>query len=324
METISRIFTITLLTALLGTFLTGLATANEIRIATQPIPHYAPIFVARHKGWVEEELAKVSAKPAVKWSSFSAGPPINESFAAGQQDIGLLGDTPAIIGKAAGINTRIIGLTSTGPKSLAVIVPNKSNIKSPRDLKGKKVAVVKGSYAHHLLVLVLQKGGLTTNDIELINLSQGDIATAILNGNIDAAAVWEPLITKLESQGAVRVLADGTGIKKGALVIIATNEFVTKNREQAKALLKAYQRGAKYIKANPKEAAQLIAADVNLPADLLLKVLAKFDYNPAIQADDIEEIRKSETFMLGAGLIKAPVNIDTFADASLTRESGIR
>lgn len=303
---------------------TGGAAANELRIATQPIPHYAPIFVAKHKKWLDEELAKTGARPTIKWTSFSAGPPINESFAAGLQDIGFLGDTPAIIGKAAGIDTRIIGLTSTGPKSLGVIVPTTSRIKSPKDLKGKKVAVVKGSYAHHLLVLVLRKGGLSTSDIELINLSQADIATAIVNGNIDAAAVWEPLISKLESQKAVRVLADGTGIKKGALVIIATNDFATRQREQVKALLRAYQRGAKFIKSNPKEAAQLIAADVNLPQELLQQVFAKFDYHPAIQKDDIEELKKSEVFMRSAGLIKAQVSIDTFADTSLTREVGIR
>jgi len=324
MSNIYRTLTAALVTALLGVVAVGAASANEIRIATQPIPQYAPIFVAKQKKWVEEELNKTGGKPAIKWTSFSAGPPINESFAAGQQDIGFLGDTPAIIGKGAGIDTRIVGLTSTGPKALAVVVPTNSPIKSPKDLKGKKVAVVKGSYAHHLLALVLQKGGLSVNDIELINLSQADSATAIVNGNIDAAAVWEPLITKLESKGAVRVLADGTGIKKGILVIIATNDFVTRNREQTKALLKAYQRGARFIKSNPKEAAQLIAGDVNLPADLLVKVLAKFDYHPAIHADDIEEIKKSEAFMRGAGLIKAPVNIDAFAEPGLARESGIK
>jgi sulfonate transport system substrate-binding protein len=268
---------------------------------------------------VEEELAKSGARPAIKWVSFAAGPPMNESFAAGQQDIGFLGDTPAIIGKAAGIDTRIIGITSSGPRTLAVIVPTKSNIKSPGDLKGKKVAVVKGSYAHHLLALVLRKGGLTTSDIEFINLSQADTATAILNGNIDAAAVWEPLITKLESQGQVRVLADGTGIKKGVLVIVATNDYVAKQREQVKALLRAYQRGARFIKSNPKEAAQLIAADVNLAPDLLLKVLPKYDFHPAIQADDIGEIKKSETFMRSVGIIKTLVDIDKFKDASLAR-----
>lgn len=311
-------------TALLTVLISSLAQAEEIRFATQPIPAYAPIFVAKHKKWLDEELAKVGARPTLKWASFAAGPPINESFAAGQQDIGFLGDTPAIIGKAAGINSRIIGLTSSGPKSLAVVVTAKSGIRSPKELKGKKVAVVKGSYAHHLLVLVLKQGGLTVNDIELINLSQADIATAIVNGNIDAAAIWEPLITKLESQGAVRVLADGTGIKKGVLVIIATNDFVSKKREQTKAILRAYQRGAKYIKSNPMEAAQLIAADVNLPAETLDKILNKFDFHSAIQADDIEELKRSEAFMRSAAIIKSDVNIDSFVDVSLTKEIGLK
>jgi sulfonate transport system substrate-binding protein len=320
----NKIITRLLSLAVVTILISSLAHADEIRFATQPIPHYAPIFVAKQKKWLEEELSKVGAKPTLKWTSFASGPPINESFAAGQQDFGFLGDTPAIIGKAAGINTRIVGLTSTGPRSLAVVVPVKSGIKSPRDLKGKKVAVVKGSYAHHLLVLVLRKGGLTTSDIEFINLSQADIATSIANGTIDAAAIWEPLITKLETQGTVRVLADGTGIKKGALVIIATNDFVTKHRDQTKAILKAYQRGAEFIKSNPREAAQFIARDVSLSPDLLLKVLAKFDYNPALQDADIEDLKTVEVFMKNNAIIKSHVNIDTFADPSLTRELGIR
>jgi sulfonate transport system substrate-binding protein len=299
------------------------AKADEIRIATQPIPHYAPIFVAKQKKWVDEELKKAGS-PAVKWTSFSAGPPINESFAAGQQDIGFMGDTPAIIAKAAGINTRVIGITADGPGSLAVVVPVNSSIKSPRDLRGKKVSVVKGSYAHHLLVLVLQKGGLTINDIQLINLSQADTATAIANGNVDAAAIWEPLITTLESKGLVRVLADGTGIKQGVLVIVAAQDFLNKHRDQARAILRAYQRGATFIRSNPKEAARLISGDVNLPPDLLLKVFAKFNYAPAIHANDIQELKESEAFMRSAGLIKAPVDIDRFADLSIGRESGLK
>lgn len=305
-------------------FTASMAYADEIRFATQPIPHYAPLFVAKQKKWIEEELAKIGAKPTLKWTSFLAGPPINESFAAGQQDIGFLGDTPAIIGKAAGINTRIIALTSSGPKSLAVVVPANSAIRSPKDLKGKKVAVTKGSYAHHLLVLVLKQGGLTVKDVEVINLPNADVAVAIQNGSIDAGAVWEPQITRLESQGSARVLANGTGIKKGSLVIIATNEFATKHRDQLKAFLKAYQRGAEFIRSNPKEAARLIEKDVNLSSDLLLKVFKKFDYNPAIQADDIAELKITEQFMKDNALIKSHVNIDAFADPSLTREAGIK
>jgi sulfonate transport system substrate-binding protein len=297
-------------------------TAKAIRIATQPIPHYAPVFVAQEKGWLEKELAKAGV--TVRWTSFAAGPPMNEAFAAGEEDIGLLGDTPAIIAKSAGQDTRIIGLTSSGPKALAVVVRKNSNIKSVKALKGKKVAVTKGSYAHHLLSLVLKNNGLTTDDIQLINLSLADIGTALTTGDIDAGAMWEPLITKLEENNVARVLADGTNIKKGVLVIVTTDRFATKNPELVKAFLKVYQRGYEFIKANPSEAANLIADDVKLTPKQLLKVIAKFDFNPVLHPDDIEELKKSEEFMRGAEIIKNPVNIDAFIDTSYAKAAGIK
>jgi sulfonate transport system substrate-binding protein len=228
----------------------------------------------------------------------------------------LLGDTPAIIGKAAGLDTRIIGLTSSGPRALAVVVPVNSRIRSPKDLKGKKVAVVKGSYAHHLLALVLKKGGLTTKDIEFINLSQADIATSIVNGNIDAAAVWEPLISKLETQGAVRVIADGTGIKKGRLLCRTTISRLPGTGESAS---RAYQRGEVH-QVEPKESARLVARcqTVCPPSQGFPQV----DYHPAIKADDIVELKKSEAFA-ERRCIKAPVNI-TSSWIPAWRGSGIK
>lgn len=313
-----KISKIAAITGLAVSFALTSAQADELRIASQPIPSYAPIFLAKKKGWLDEELAKVGA-PTVSLATFAAGPPINESFAAGLQDFGFLGDTPAIIGKAAGLETSLIGKASSGPKSLAVVVADGSPLKKPLDLKGKKVAVTKGSYAHHLLALVLEQGGLTFSDIELINLPNGDIPTALASGAIDAGAVWEPIITKFESQKAIRVLADGTGIKTGVLTIVASSEFVKKKPEQVKAVLRAYQRGADYIKADPKQAAIDASADVSLEPELLQKVFAKFDYAPVLTDFDISELKKSAAFIKSINLIKSPVDIDAWADRGVNK-----
>lgn len=294
------------------------ASADELRLAAQPIPSYAPIYLAKKKGWLDEELSKVGA-PTVALASFAAGPPINEAFAAGLQDFGFLGDTPAIIGKSAGLETSLIGKSSVGPKSLAVVVPEGSPLKSPAELRGKKVAVTKGSYAHHLLALVLGQGGLTFNDVELINLPNGDIPAALVAGSIDAGAVWEPVITKFEQQKAIRVLADGTGIKTGVLTIVASAEFIKKKPEQVKAVLRAYQRGADYIRTNPGQAAGEVATDVSLSPDLLQLVFAKFDYTPTLTDSDIAELKKSAEFMKSVNIIKAPVDIDSWADRAINK-----
>ncbi|TWA63904.1 sulfonate transport system substrate-binding protein [Azospirillum brasilense] len=314
--------------AAIGLGLAGTATtsaaADDLRIAAQPFPLYAPLFVAKQKKWLDEELAKVAPNAAVKWSLFPAGPPINESFAAGQQDVGFVGDTPALVGKAAGLDTSVIALTSDGPKSLAVVVGGDSPIASPKELKGRKVAVTKGSYAHHLLALVLEQGGLTLNDVELINLPVAEIPPAIVAGTIDAGAVWEPILTRFESQKAVRVLADGTGIKKGLLLIVADNGFLKNRPEQAKALLTAYKRASEFITTNPKEAAELISSDVNLAPDLLVQVLQRMNYDPAIHDDDVAEVKKTEQFMRAHGLIKTAVDVDAFFNRKPADEAGLK
>lgn len=316
---------LTALAVVTGIGLAGNArAADEVRFATQPIPCYSPIFVAKHKHWIEEELNKVKPGIDLKWSSFAAGPPINESFAAGQQDFGFLGDTPALIAKSVGIDTRIVGISASGPKSLAVVVAAGSPLHAAKDLKGKKVAVTKGSFAQHLLALVLESGGLTFSDIELVNLANADIAPAIIAGTIDAGAVWEPVISRFESQKAIQVLADGTGLKKGLLVIVASNEFVKAKGDQARAVLRAYARGADYIRTNPKEAAELISSDTNLAPELLVQVFGKLDFNPVIRDDDINELKKSEAYSRSIGLIKAPVDIDSWLDRSLITDGATK
>lgn len=296
--------------------------AKVLRVALQPFPLYGPIFVAKQKGWLEEDLRPKGA--TVQWTFFQAGPPENESFAAGEQDVGVMGDSPAIIARSAGQDTRVVGMSATGPRMLAVVVPTASKIFSPAELKGKRVAVVKGSYAHHLLALVLEGAHLGFGDVELVNLTHADIGTALVNGQIDAGAVWEPLLTKLEADGAVRALQDGTGIKKGALVIIARQAFAARNPELVQAFLRAYRRGLDFIREHPEEATELISREVGLPPERLGRVLAKADFDPVLHPDDVEELKRSEAFMRSAGITKAPVDIDAFLDGRYALAAGVR
>jgi len=290
--------------------------ADELRIATQPSPQVAPIFVAKQKHWLEDELKKDGV--TVKWSSFVAGPPENESFAAGQQDVGVIGDTPAIIARSAGQDTRVVGIAAVGPKALAVVVPKGSSIKSPGDLKGKRVAVTKGSYAHHLLFIVLGKAGLKLSDIKLIHLAPADLVSAFLHGDVDAAATWEPYLSKLEEAGG-QVLADGTGLKRGEIVIIAVDEYAKKHPRIVEKFLQICKRGSDFIKANPRQAADLISAEVKLTPEEFLRVLPKFNYDPTLRNEDIEELKKTEEFLRTHGLTQNRVDINVFADGRYAR-----
>ena len=295
--------------------------SSEIRIATQPSPIYAPIFIAKEKGWLEDDLKKDGV--AVKWSSFTSGPPINESFAAGQVDIGFLGDTPPIVAKSAGQDNIIFSTAAIGPTAIAVTVQKDSAIKTPADLKGKKVGVTKGSYAHHLLVLVLKNAGLKADDIKLIHLTPPDLVTAFVKGEIDAAATWDPFLLQLEDAGG-KVLIDGKGIKEGLLVIVANRPYAEANPESIKKLLLAYRRGDEFIKANPEEAAKIISKHVRLSPEQTAKLLKKFDYSQPITPVTIAELKKTEDFLFENSIIRKHVDIDTFVDAKYLKDAGLQ
>jgi sulfonate transport system substrate-binding protein len=295
---------------------------QEIRIATQPGPAFAPIFLAEKQGWIEAEFKKVGV--TIKWSSFNSGPLVAESFAAGQQDIGFLGDAVAVIQRSTGLDTRIIGMAASGPQGLAIVVPNNSPITATKDLKGKKISVVKGSYAHHLLVRVLKGQGLTVHDIQLVDLSQADTHQALIKGDVDAGAIFEPLITKLEEEGVARVLVDETGFTNGLLVIVANPDFSAKNPKLVKILLKVYQRCSEFINKNPEEAARLIAQSVQVSPESVVKVLRKYNYHATMGPEDMKELKTNEQFMRAFGIIKKAVDINAFVDTSYLKAASIQ
>ncbi|HZX30759.1 MAG TPA: aliphatic sulfonate ABC transporter substrate-binding protein [Rhodocyclaceae bacterium] len=299
------------------------ALAAEVRIGYAPNTFYAPILVAKQKRWLEEELGSAAGGAStVKWQSFSAGPMMNEAIAAGQLDVIFTGDFPAILGKATGFDVRLIGISSSGYRSQAGVVPANSPIASVKDLKGKKVATFKGTTAHHLLVLALKEAGLKPSDIELVNLTLPDMANALQKGDVDAAFLWEPLFSKLELDRSVKVIRDGKGLKNAIAVIESTESFATKNRNEAKAVLRAFQRGAEFIRRNPDEAAKLVAAELKQPEPIIRRSLDKFTYGPEFSPEIVDALAGTEAFLREQGMTRVPVDINRFVDRSLLREIG--
>ena len=212
---------------------------KTIRIAAQAYPLYSPINLAKELGYFDEEFAAVGGE--YTWTEFESGPLVNEAVAAGEGDVGFMADLPAIIAKSSGSGV------ATGEKSLAVLVGADSDIADIKDLKGKKIAYASGSYAQHLLALVLDQAGLTFDDVESVNLGAADSPAALANGDVDAIVIWEQFITKLTEEGTAKVLIDGTGIKKSNMVLYSVRDFAEANPELIEAFIKATDRGAKYI-----------------------------------------------------------------------------
>lgn len=295
--------------------------SDVLRIGAQPYPLYASVYVAKEKGYLDEELKKAGAK--YEWTDFKSGPLVNEAVASGHDDIGFMADMPAILAKDSGQDIQIIGNVAYGEKALALLVNSNSEITSAGQLKGKKIAYGKGTYAQHLLSLLLKKENLSFKDIQSVNLAAGDIPAALENGQIDAAVIWEPFISQMVTAGKARVIADGTGIKRGNLVTYAVSSYAKANPQVIAAYIKACQRGSDYIKTNPKEAAELIAKDMKVDPSILESTFKNLDYNQALTAEDINEIKKVKDYLLQEKLIQNDIDMDSFINLDYLKAAGI-
>lgn len=286
------------------------AALQEIRVGVVPLPHYAHMWVAKKKGFIDEELQKVGFK--LKWQPFSLGPMVSEAFAAGHLDMGVMGDFPAFVGRSAGTNYRIVSVASAAPKALAMVAKKDSDIVKVTDLKGKKVATTKGAYGQKLLSLLLEQNGMTMNDIQFIHMSMDDLATALLRGDVAAGVMWDPLITRMEEAGEIKIIADGTGIYDGYAVLMANGDMIDKNPEAVAAVLRAFRRGDEYLKQNPDECIKLLMEDIKMPQPQLAKIIGKFNYEGKITDKFVADMKDTEEFMRKNGLIKKPVDVQSF------------
>lgn len=206
----------------------------------------------------------------VNWSLFTSGPPILEAINAGSVDFGLVGNAPPVFAAAARSKIVIIGATEISLEGQAVVVPGDSAIKTPAELRGKKVAVAKGSSAHYHLVQVLKKNGLSYGDIQPQYLQPADALAALSGGRVDAWAIWEPYTAQAEAQEGVRIIADGNGYVNGYNFQI-TSEAALKDADKTAALkdfLGRYHKAVLWANDHPKEWAELWAADTGLPVDV--------------------------------------------------------
>ena len=179
--------------------------------------------VAAH-GSLERELEADGI--VVKWTYFSgAGPAVNEALANRQLDFAFEGDLPALVARAGGLPTRVI-LAHTRWEPIYLGVPADSPAKTLEDLKGKRIAVFKGTNLQLAFYRVLESKGLKESDFKLVNMSFNDASAAILSKDIDGA-VAGPEIFPLVERGVARVVHSTAGDPKvGRLShLLVTEDF---------------------------------------------------------------------------------------------------
>lgn len=267
---------------------------TELRIGYQKA---ASLFVLQKtQGTLEKRLAPLNA--TVKWVEFPAGPQLLEGLNLGAVDVGFVGEAPPIFAQAAGAKFAYIGYDPAAPEAEAILVPKNSAIKSVAELKGKKIALNKGSNVHYLLVRLLKKNGLKPSDVQPVYLPPADARAAFESGHVDAWVIWDPFAAAAEKAIAARVLADGRGVVNNYQYYLGERGFVAKNPKVIQALFDDSVAQGEWLKANLKKAAALIAPLQNLPLDVVELSLQRYQFNVKPVPDSVmaEQQKLADTF----------------------------
>ncbi|MCQ2592186.1 MAG: aliphatic sulfonate ABC transporter substrate-binding protein [Treponema sp.] len=292
-----------------------------VNIAIQPSAAFMPIYLCKEKGWIEEALA--ASQVQVKWNEFESGPPINESLAAGLSDIGTNGDVPTVSAIAAGQKVTIVGVPGNGPDAYAMLAKaDNSAIKSPADLKGKKIATVIGSTGHNLTKKLMEKYGMTLDDIELVNISAGDVGIVLSTNQVDAAVIWEPNVTRLVDNGTAKIIAQGSDTNlRGTNTFLARNDYIKNNPDVISIILEQYSRAVKALPTIDKETLQKVADDLKLSQEQVLKLYNKYGF--AIQCDEVDTAALQDTchFLVSIGRLENEYQVKDYVDNSYYNNS---
>ena len=254
----------------------------QVRIGYQK---YGTLTLLKGRGTLEKRLAEQGV--GVKWTEFPAGPVLLEGLNVGSIDFGTVGEAPPIFAQAAGANLVYVGNEPASPASEAIVVPKGSGLRTLADLKGKKIALNKGSNVHYLLLKALEKAGVAYADIQPVFLPPADARAAFERGSVDAWAIWDPFLAAAEKQLGARVLADGKGLVANYQFYLASRTYAEKNPEILRIVLDEVAKDDDWGRNNPDEVATILSAQTGLGKEVVALAASRYAYGVKPVSPDV-------------------------------------
>lgn len=308
--TSSQRWVFALMVALLGWFGAALAPAEaappqQLRIGFQKSA--VNLVILKQQGALEKRFPGTR----VQWIEFPAGPQLLEALAVGSLEIGLTGDSPPVFAQSAGKDLRYVGAEPPKPRSSAILVKEDAPIRSLADLKGKKIALQKGSSAHFLTVRAVAKAGLQWSDITPIYLPPSDARAAFERGSVDAWAIWDPFYAATEVDVKPRVLTNGEGLSGNNSFYLASTAFTQNHPDALLAIFEELTRADAYVQSHRKEAAQLIADFSGLSLATVERFIERRPRSPTgpLPAELVADQQRVADTFLELGLIPKAIQV---------------
>ena len=274
---------------------------------------YNPVsMILKDKGWLEKEFEKDGIK--VRWVQTLGSNKALEFLNAGSIDFGSTAGSAALVSKINGNPIKAIYVYSR-PEWTALVTRKDSAISKIADLKGKRVAVTRGTDPHIFLVRALLSAGLSEKDIQPVLLQHPDGKTALIRGDVDAWAGLDPMMAQAEIEDGAKLFYRNAAANTWGILNVR-EQFAKDHPDLVKRVLAVYEQARKYSLAHYDELKAAFIAVTKLSdavVDKQLKERTGLTYNK-IGAQQRDSILAAGIALQQAGVIPANVDVKKVLD----------
>lgn len=305
--------TLLLAAALLAAHALG---AVEVRVSYARSPFNLPLIVGVRQGVFEQAFAKAGAK--VTFLEIDSGAKQAEAMAAGSLDLaGVINTTSVILAAAGGNEVRIVSGFSQ-PTGLFAIVAKDPAIRTPADLKGRRVAGPKGTALHQLLAAALERARLSMQDVAFLQMDLPAARTALLAGQVDAALLAAAQVSVAQAAGA-HVVATADGYIKPQLVIAARGGFLRDHPELVNLYVATHRSLLQWIAAHREEALAIGAKEQGITLAEARTLAEGSHFTADLGPAEVAALGQDMAFMVRAGMLRGPVDLQQLLRPGLGR-----
>ena len=274
---------------------------EKIVLGAETIPFSAPVWVAEHNGYFREEGVDVEIR------EFESGrTALFTMVEHGGLDLVTAAQTPVISKSFGRSDYAIVAGLVYSDKDVKLLARRDRGITSPQDLKGKTIGITHGSSGHFFLGLFLAYHGLHLSDVKTADLEATRLAGALIEGQVDAVATWEPHIYNArKALGDKAVLLPSSNLYREDFYFIARKEFITRHPVALERFLRAIEKAQQFIRKRPQETLDIVQRRLQMDPEILRAIWDEFQFGLFLDQSILESLDDEARWAIENNLTEA-------------------
>jgi sulfonate transport system substrate-binding protein len=278
--------------------------------------HYSShTLLIKNKLWLEDAFKDVGTK--ITWVQSRGSNNSLEFLKVGSTDFAGSAGLSAFLSRANGVPLKVIYVASWGGSSIIQVRPD-SPLQSVADLKGKTIAVTKGTGPYFTLVRALAQHKLTLNDLKVVNLQHPEGFAALQQGQVDAWVGIDPQTAQAQLAGD-RAIFDERSWRDGS-VFSVSEEFLGKYPKAVERVLGVWAQTQKWIRDNNDEFIAFVTAQTGADPEITKLTVDRRDWSSPVPGDELLASIRAVAPLLGEDVLRPGINVDNVLDQLLDPE----